>query len=297
MDRIPAGSALARILSFGIGLLLSVVVASVDVATGYEINLGLFYLVPIFVVTWWVGRGAGIALGAACVIGMFVVDQHVTRDIPFPSHQFIPYWNAAIRLGYFIVFSFVLSSLKRAHDREKRFAREDFLTGLANSQSFYEAVREAITRAGRSKLPLSIVYLDCDNFKEVNDRFGHGEGDRVLRKTAAVMRLGTRGVDLAARLGGDEFAVLLSEADGAMARRIVEKLQADLASMARQHNWPVTFSIGAITFLTPPRDPEHAIRESDSAMYEVKNSGKNSVTYRVLPGAPRADRGGGSAHW
>lgn len=273
-----------RALAFAAGLTSALVVAFVDVLTGYEINLGLFYLVPIALVTWWVGRVAGVALSVACVVGMFIVDIHVTREIPFPSNDLIPYWNSAIRLGYFLVFVQILTALKLAHERERLSARQDYLTGVANYQSFSELMRLELARARRSGLPLSIAYVDCDNFKEVNDRFGHSEGDYVLRETAQTMCRLLRASDVVARLGGDEFAMLFSETGAAPVRDIMQKLHSELLQMTRRRNWPVTYSIGVVTFLTPPENADSAIRESDLLMYNVKRLGKNQVAYRVLGG-------------
>lgn len=284
MDRERASGAATRLGALSAGLLATVAVSAADVMTGFEINLGLFYLVPIGIVTWWVGRGAGIALAATCAIGMLVVDRHVTRDIPFPTHEFIPYWNTAIRLGYFVAFAWLLSALRRAHARERLFARQDFLTGVANGQAFYEAMNAEIRRSRRSGKPISVAYLDCDNFKAVNDDFGHGEGDRVLRETATTIRSLLRDSDLVARLGGDEFAMLLADADAEAASRALRHAHAGLLEMARFRRWPVTYSIGVVTFLTPPHDAEHAIRESDRAMYDVKGRGKNNIELRVVGG-------------
>jgi diguanylate cyclase (GGDEF)-like protein len=274
----------SRWLALVAGAVLAVAVGLADVATGYEINLGLFYLVPIAVVTWGTGLVAGLMLAVTSVVVMFIVENFVTRDIPFPSSALVPYWNAAIRLGYFCVFAFVLSALRRAHERERALARQDHVTGIANSQAFAEASRREIARAHKHRHPLSVVYIDCDNFKHVNDSMGHPEGDRLLRAVAQTMAGHFRSTDVVARLGGDEFAVLLPEAGEAVARRVVRDVSGALDSAMAQQGWPVTFSIGVVTFLTPPADADHAIHATDLAMYSVKTSGKNNVVHRVVGG-------------
>lgn len=226
---------------------------------------------------------------------MFLVDHRVTRDIPFPSHDLIPYWNAAIRLGYFVVFAWILSALRRAHDRERRLARHDGLTGIANRQAFAELTLGEIARSRDSGNPMSLAYIDCDNFKTVNDRFGHGAGDAVLRETALLLsaRLGPAGA--VARIGGDEFAVLLHATGAAQARALLERLHADLADLARRHGWPVTYSIGIATYLSPPADFESAIRASDRLMYQVKTAGKDGIAQAVFGTA--ADGAASRGHW
>jgi len=283
-------------ISILVGLSAALAIVGADIASGYEINLGLLYLAPIALVTWRVGRAAGIALGAACVVCMFVVDNYLTREIPFPTHDLIPYWNAAIRLGYFTVFACVLFALRKAHEREKLFARQDFLTGVANGQAFFESVQLEIGHARRTGRPFSIAYIDCDNFKVVNDRFGHGTGDEVLRETAATMAEQVRKSDVVARLGGDEFALLFREAGPGEARALADGLHSALVAAAGRRGWPVTYSIGVATFLRAPFDAEFAIREPDRLMYAVKSRGKNGVAHGVL-GDARDDPDAPADYW
>src|SRR5688572_13691488 len=107
-------------------------VGIVDALTGYEISVGFFYAAPVMLVTWHYGFWPGALLSIAAIVGMFIVDNFVTRHIPFPSNEFIPYWNTAIRLSYFILIVWLLSKLRSALNREQLYARRDFLTGLAN---------------------------------------------------------------------------------------------------------------------------------------------------------------------
>lgn len=92
-------------------------------------------------------------------------------------------------------------------------AREDFLTGVLNSRAFYEMAQVEMARAARQDSPLSLAYIDLDDFKEVNDTLGHSTGDRVLQAVAATIMEDIRLTDAVARLGGDEFAILLSGSD------------------------------------------------------------------------------------
>jgi len=104
-------------------------------------------------------------------------------------------------------------ALKRALAKEKLYARRDYLTGAADSQAFFEIARVEFKAAHRNRQALSIAYMDCDNFKEINDRFGHSIGDELLRVTAGTVRAHLTHRDLIARLGGDEFGLLLPESD------------------------------------------------------------------------------------
>jgi diguanylate cyclase (GGDEF)-like protein len=111
--------------------------------------------------------------------------------------------------GMFLVVVVVLSSLRGAWEREKIHARTDSLTGVSNARAFFEVAAVELARARRYQRPFTIAYLDLDNFKQVNDRFGHEVGDDLLQIVARTLREGSRASDFVARMGGDEFVVLL----------------------------------------------------------------------------------------
>jgi diguanylate cyclase (GGDEF)-like protein/PAS domain S-box-containing protein len=167
--------------------------------------------------------------------------------------------------------------LREALERERSAARIDFLTGILNRRGFYEIAGSESQRSRRYKRPLSLVYVDLDNFKGVNDSMGHDAGDALLVEVAGVIRSEVRGTDTVGRLGGDEFAVLLPETDQEHGRVVVEKVQKQLTEAMHQRRWPVTFSIGLISFQIPPDSIEEMVRDADRVMYSVKLKGKNSV--------------------
>jgi diguanylate cyclase (GGDEF)-like protein len=246
----------------------------VDALTGYEITLGFFYAAPVMLVTWHYGFWPGALLSIATIVGMFIVDNFVTRHIPFPSHDLIPYWNTAIRLSYFILIVWILDKLRSALKREQMYARRDFLTGLANTLAFDERMRAEIDRARRYGHPLSLAYMDCDDFKQVNDRFGHNVGDRLLRTVAQEMQMHMRTADVLARMGGDEFAVILPETGADEAVAIMRKLQDRMARTAAVDERAVSFSIGVVTFVTPVDTVDEALKMADQLMYEVRTAAK-----------------------
>ena len=132
----------------------------------------------------------------------------------------------------------------------------------------------------RLQHPISLAYIDLDNFKLVNDTEGHSEGDRVLRTVAGILKERSREIDSAARLGGDEFAVLLVEADAQAAIAFVTMLQERLQSGMTAEGWPVTFSIGVVTFRSPADPVDEVIRCADRLMYEVKRRSKNAIMHQ-----------------
>lgn len=148
-------------------------------------------------------------------------------------------------------------------------ASRDPLTGLPNRRSLFEALRRETAHAIRHGHPLTLAYLDLDGFKGVNDRFGHKEGDRVLKALAEALKTTLRVEDLPARMGGDEFCVVLpgvdlAQADAAM-RRLFETFE------ALRGNLPVTVSVGlAALEMDTPQAPETLAKQADEAMYQAK---------------------------
>ena len=247
-----------------------------DYFSDFEIRFDIFYAVPVAYVTWFVSRRCGVAVSAITTLAWFITD-HYSR--PLFVSPLIPAWNAVMRLGYFLIITYVLAALKDALRREESMARSDFLTKTANRRAFYEVASTEIARAARYAHPFTVAYVDIDDYKVINDNLGHEVGDRALRKIAEIMADRLRGPDFVARLGGDEFAVLLPETDGPAAEQVLSRLRTVLLEAMRQEGWHVTFSIGAVTFLKPPDTVDEMLNEADILMYSAKNSGKDTIRY------------------
>ena len=164
-------------------------------------------------------------------------------------------------------------------EAEKKLARSDALTGLANRRSFYERAEIERKRAVRYARPLSMAYVDLDNFKRVNDTSGHEAGDQILVTVAGILQNNLRAEDVAARLGGDEFALLLPEAGHASAAFVMNKLHRLLTSAMQEKHSHVTFSMGVVTYDIAPENTEMMVQKADRVMYEVKRQGKNSIRH------------------
>jgi len=262
-------------------LVLVTAICILDYFTEFEIRFDIFYAIPVAYVTWLVSRRCGVAVSAITTLAWFITD-HYSR--PLYLNPLIPAWNAVMRLGYFLIITYVLAALRDALRREKSMARSDFLTKTANRRAFYEVASMEIARAARYAHPFTVAYLDIDDYKVINDNLGHEEGDRTLRKIAEIMADELRGPDFVARLGGDEFAVLLPETDGAAAQLVLSRLRTRLLDAMRQEGWPVTFSIGAITFLKPPDTVDEMLNEADILMYAAKNGGKDTIRFGTFGG-------------
>jgi diguanylate cyclase (GGDEF)-like protein len=170
--------------------------------------------------------------------------------------------------------------LRRAMNRVRDLALTDPLTGVANRAALIDALERAIARHNRHDDVFGLLYLDLDGFKGVNDKFGHAAGDQVLGVVAAAMTATLRREDVVARIGGDEFAAILvcdgGKADGA-ANRVRQAIELSM----REHDWPVTASIGAVSFNEAPISADAALAEADALMYTAKRLGKNRVQHTV----------------
>ncbi|MEM7413346.1 MAG: diguanylate cyclase [Myxococcota bacterium] len=171
--------------------------------------------------------------------------------------------------------------LHRNNEMLEQLSFTDGLTRLHNHRFFQERLRVEIKRADRNEEPLALLLLDIDDFKKLNDRYGHAAGDEVLRSVAAVLNETVRETDLPARYGGEEFAVLAPRTDAAGAVALGEKLRSEMAAeRVRDPGIPepkglgVTVSIGVALY---DGDPKRFFNEADRALYQAKDAGKDCV--------------------
>jgi diguanylate cyclase (GGDEF)-like protein len=253
----------------------------IDLRTGSEISFSIFYLIPVSVAAWYVSLGAAMSVSFAAAVAWLAADLLSGHEY---SHGAIPIWNSFVRLGFFAAFGWLTSSIRAKLNEEENLADTDSLTSLANSRSFYEKVDAEIVRQRRYCNPFTLAYVDLDNFKQVNDRWGHDSGDDLLVKVARILKDKSRESDTPARLGGDEFAILFPMTGSAGARAAVSSLMAALLESMTRDLWPVTFSVGVVTFLDTPVDAREALKAADDRMYSAKRGGKNCAVYEVWRG-------------
>jgi diguanylate cyclase (GGDEF)-like protein len=156
------------------------------------------------------------------------------------------------------------------------------LTGAANGRTFYESVSQTVERSLRNKQPLTLAYFDLDNFKWLNDNLGHASGDEALCELVRTIQGNIRVTDQLARLGGDEFALLLPECSDTDALVVLDRIRAQFLNNMNSRKWPVTLSIGVMTFPEPARDVDAMVRRVDELMYQAKKDGKNRIVSHSL---------------
>jgi diguanylate cyclase (GGDEF)-like protein len=268
------------------GLALISLIAALDYVSGPKLSFAILYLVPIAMSAWWGGFAQGILLSMACAVSWQIVGVAMDPDTNLTIHL----WNGITRFGIFVVTSSLLSRLRISLYIEKKMARSDPLTGAANGRTFYETVSQHVEVALHTGRPITLAYLDLDQFKWLNDQFGHAAGDEVLCDLFQVAQQEIREVDLLARLGGDEFALLLFDCDDTVARSILERIRERFAQTMIRKKWPVTVSIGAVTFLQPVRDVDAMVRQIDERMYRAKQAGKNCIIHESVRPEDPAER-------
>ncbi len=264
---------IAVLLSYGALIFLGIGI--LDYYSGPELGVSIFYLLPISLLTWFVGLGGGLAASFAGALTWLSADLLHNKSY---VNNLTPYWNATVRLGFFAVIVLLQYALKN----EQLRARVDPLTRIGNRRYFFQAANLELERSRRYSRPFTVAYMDLDNFKTVNDMFGHKTGDSLLKTVSKTIKDNVRSTDTAARLGGDEFALLLPETEADAAREFINKLNVQLIDAMQKKNWPVTFSIGAMTFISPPDSVDDMVAKVDAIMYSVKKAGKNNMRFEVF---------------
>jgi diguanylate cyclase (GGDEF)-like protein len=208
-----------------------------------------------------------------------------------------------INLSALILLAYVAMVIAREQRRSReaaiRASTIDSLTGLFNRTFFFAALEREIQRSARSGRGFCLLMMDLDELKEINDRYGHFHGDRVLRSVGEVIRAGVRRIDIAARYGGDEFVVLLPETDPTGAYVLAEKIRlgtAELEVEGPAGEIHASVSIGVVSYPDDGTTTDELMITADQAMYTSKRGGKNRVMGTPAAGGPdRGAEAGGEA--
>jgi diguanylate cyclase (GGDEF)-like protein len=265
-------------LVLSIGLLTVAFVTLIDYWTYWDISLSLFYSLIVCITSYYGGIYVGGIIAIVSAVGW--TGAEILSGLPH-IHWYAPYWNWGIRSAMFYLFAHLTVRLQNEAALEK-LARTDPLTGVWNRRYFYELVYVEMKRAGRYKHAFTMIYMDLDDFKAVNDALGHRVGDELLQRVAQTLQTALRTTDCIARLGGDEFAILLSQTGQESAASFLDRVNRQLLAAMRDNGWNVTFSIGATTYIDPPNSVEGAIGQADHLMYSAKRAGKAAIKHEVF---------------
>ena len=190
---------------------------------------------------------------------------------------FVTLWSFAFT---FLNAGRVAAELEESHEELRRIAVTDPLTGLLNRRAFFDEARSELSRARRYSFFVSVLMLDIDHFKQVNDRHGHDAGDRLLAAVGAVLRRELRTNDICARMGGEEFAVVLVRAGAGDAVAVAERLRQAVAATSvagSEDRVAATASIGTVTADGAAGELDELLTRADKALYAAKQAGRNRV--------------------
>jgi diguanylate cyclase (GGDEF)-like protein len=198
--------------------------------------------------------------------------EHMRQDRVLDIHL-EPLRSAAGEIIGCIGVGLDITQRKRSEEQMRYQATHDALTGLANYREFMDTLERELRRAERSHHSFTVLLLDLDGLKRINDRLGHLRGNRALKRLAEVMKEQCRATDLAARYGGDEFAVLLIDSDQRMAQHVAQRIEARVREDGEEP--PISVSIGMAVYPGSGRTAQDLLENADQELYGRKRKGQS----------------------
>lgn len=211
------------------------------------------------------------------VMAVFLVESKEPLYLLLPT-----YWVASYSAGVLAFYMLVyLRKTKLLLDKYKLESTTDGLTGLNNVRKFDEVFNTLTNNVGQKEEKLSLLYIDIDFFKHINDTYGHGDGDIVLKELGALLSSSTRSFDIVSRNGGEEFSVILLDCSLERANEISERIRKNVElfpfTLSSGEEINITVSIGVASYPETTNDVSVLIEEADKALYQAKRSGRNRV--------------------
>lgn len=238
-----------------------------------DAELTSFALIPVLVITWVGGKWDGLIMSFLAVAVWFADDISSAQQF---SNSLIVWANASTRFVTYTLVTILAAQIHLQFMKAYEYATADPLTGLQNRRAFLETGAQEVERSKRYAHPLTVIFLDLDNFKKLNDTKGHDAGDAALQAIAKALRNTLRSNDQITRLGGDEFAILLPEIGYDKAVEVGRKISVAINSALSDFP-PVTGSIGIAWFGEVDCTFPSMLKTADKLMYEVKASGKGNM--------------------
>jgi diguanylate cyclase (GGDEF)-like protein len=249
---------------------------------GAESPLHDLYILVIIVAALTLGKIvtlAEMALIAGCYVWLaYPLEAGDLMTLPYGA-KLLAQIAPMLLVAY--ITSMLSADLRQAYSHVKHLSETDDLTGVLNMRAFATIAERVAQQAGRYARPFSVLMIDSDSLKQVNDTLGHETGNRLLQQTVECIQGRLRQTDLVARYGGDEFVALLPETPCNGAAGVAERIRKSIETIAlasREHKVSVTVSIGVACYPNHGVDFESVLEKADQAMYASKSAGKNCVT-------------------
>ncbi|MFO7896741.1 MAG: GGDEF domain-containing protein [Candidatus Cloacimonadales bacterium] len=257
---------------FSLGIILSLSITVIRYITGPAFQIEQFYLIPIAIVAWYVNRDAATIIATISILFWVIFDFFTMQTL---AGGLAPGLNEVFRL---IIFIFIILLIDKTKYQIKKLTQQsvtDPLTQLLNRRAFFQHLERELEVSRRYETSVSLIYIDLDNFKTINDTLGHQAGDKVLKTTSQILTENTRNSDIIGRMGGDEFCIILPQTTAQAAQIVYEKLSETTRLLFQRNRWPVSLSAGIIEFYDKELSGEVLVNKADELMYKAKNSGKN----------------------
>lgn len=211
-----------------------------------------------------------------------IIDEKIIGVLDVESHE-LDAFPKEVQLVIEAFAALAALAIYRAQHQEEleHLALTDGLTGLANNRAFWEALHRELARARRFSQPLSLLVLEIDKFKQVNDTYGHLKGDEALRGLARILGVTCRSMDIAARFGGDEFALILPQTTKRDATKVAERLRDRVEKYRLDGHLQITLSMGLAAFPEDGITPNALFSVADYAMYRIKEQGGDGLCCEV----------------
>lgn len=248
-------------------------------SSGAEFAFASLALLPVIWSAWVSGRAGGWVMALLATATWIAGDLASDREF---SSAWVPWLNGLVHAVMYLLVATLAAELQGLLQREHDRATRDELTGLLNRRHFLDAGQLEVARAIRHERPLTVLFLDLDHFKQLNDSQGHHSGDEALKVVAQALVRSVRSSDLVARLGGDEFAAMLVEVDQEGSSQAVRRL-AETANAALSAYPSLSVSVGAARFAYPTPPLADMLRASDLLMYRAKQAGRGSLSVEDFP--------------
>ncbi len=245
---------------------------ALDYLTGVEIRVFPLYFIPICLVGWRLGYG--LTLFTAWLSAATWLVSNFEAGLQYSTQTIWVINSLTQALSFSFIGALVVFSRQNYRLAEAR-SRTDALTGLLNAGAFSAEAGRIAALCGRHGRPVTVVYLDLDDFKQVNDRHGHAQGNMVLATVGRTLLEAGRGTDVVARVGGDEFAMVLAETDEAGAEIMLTRLRGMVAHALSTAPRAVTMSVGAVTSQPPHASIDALLKKADAQLYAAKAAGKD----------------------
>ncbi len=265
-------------LSF-FAFLLVLVIGGLDTIVSHDISIIILYMLPIILIAWYEGGLPAVLLSFVSAVTWAVSD--LTSGY-MDSQISVIIWNGFTALGIFLIVAFSIAAVKRLLIKAREYHHTDDLTGVSNIRFFYDQARIEISKSALHKRPFTLVYIDIDNLRHINDTLGHMVGDYLLHETARIMKSVLRSTDIISRFGGAKFAILMPETKNQDTEVAIRTVQERLSRMLKRKGWGVTFSIGVITCNDPACTIDRLIKMAEDLAKAARAEGQNMTKYKIV---------------